>query len=390
MNKSKQKKRICVVVLSRANYARIKTVMRSIQEHPDLELQLIIGASALLDRFGDISKTLELDGFKVNSKVYSIVEGETPSTMAKSTGLGIIELTTQFENLQPDVVLTVADRFETIATAIAASYMNIPVAHTQGGEVTGSIDENVRHAITKLSHLHFVATERARDYVKRMGEAEERVYLTGCPSLDLLVENNLEFDADMFSRYKGVGPKLDTDKPYIVVLNHPVTTEYGEGYQQTEELLMAMKNLEHQIVWLWPNIDAGSDHVSKRIRMFREENPGLPFHFYKNFTAEDYARLINNSVCIVGNSSSALREGSFLGLPAVNVGNRQRDREHAENIQHAPYISSEIEAVIRRQLEHGRYKSSNMFGDGTAGKQIADLLATLEIDINKRLSYLQS
>ena len=179
-------RKICVVINSRANYARIKSVMRAIQEHPDLELKTIVGASALLYRFGHAVDVIRKDGFEPAAKVYSIVEGENPTTMAKSTGMAIMDLSTQFENLRPDVVVTVADRFETIATAIAASYMNIPVAHTQGGEVTGSIDESVRHAVTKLAHVHFPATERAADYLLRMGEEPGRVHLTGCPAIDLI------------------------------------------------------------------------------------------------------------------------------------------------------------------------------------------------------------
>ena len=157
------KRKICVVVASRANYGRIRSMMRAINSNPELELQLIVGASALLYRFGSVVDLIEEDGFKIASKIYTVVEGETPTTMGKSVGLSIIELTTQFENLKPDIVLTVADRYETMATAIAASYMNIPLAHTQGGELTGSIDESVRHSISKLAHIHLPATEISKE-----------------------------------------------------------------------------------------------------------------------------------------------------------------------------------------------------------------------------------
>jgi UDP-hydrolysing UDP-N-acetyl-D-glucosamine 2-epimerase len=230
-------KRICVVVHSRANYGRIKSVMRAIDAHPELELVLLVGSSALLDRFGSVINIMHADGFKEAAVVHSILEGETPTTMAKSTGLAIIELATHFENVKPDVVLTVADRFETLATAVAASYMNIPLAHTQGGEVTGSIDESVRHAITKLAHIHFPATARAKDFVLRMGEPEETVHLTGCPAMDLLAENDMTLTPDLFERYAGVGGKISTDKEYIIVLQHPVTTEYGDGLAQINETL---------------------------------------------------------------------------------------------------------------------------------------------------------
>lgn len=381
------RRKICIVVNSRANYARIKSVMRAIREHDALELKLIIGASALLHRFGAVREIIEADGFMPESTVYSIVEGETPTTMAKSTGMGIIELATQFENIKPDIVLTVADRFETIATAIAASYMNIPVAHTQGGEVTGSIDESVRHAVTKLAHIHFPATALARDNVIRMGEDPDMVFLTGCPSIDLIADLDLSLPDDMMERYRGVGAEIDPSKPYVVVLQHPVTTEYGSGLDQIRETLAAIESVGLQAAWLWPNVDAGSDDISKGLRVYRERNNPDWLHFYRHFGAEDYARLINNAVCLVGNSSSGLREGAFLGVPAVNIGTRQQGREHGENVIHVGYDMDEIRGAIERQTAHGRYDSAHIFGDGTAGQQIADVLATVTPRIQKRLAY---
>ncbi len=378
-------RKICVVVNSRANYGRIKSVLAGIKKSDKLELQLVLGASAMLYRFGNVRDVIEGDGFSPVSTVYTIVEGETPTTMAKSTGLAVIELATQFENLKPDVVLTVADRFETIATAIAASYMNIPVAHTQGGEVTGSIDESVRHAVTKLSHIHFPATKKSAENLLRMGEDPETVHMTGCPSIDLIANLDLSLPADLFHRYKGVGANIDPTKPYIVVLQHPVTTEYGQGLAQINETLASVMAVGMQTVWLWPNVDAGSDDVSKGLRMFRDRTPDSPVHFYRNFQPEDYARLIYNAACLVGNSSSALREGSFLGIPAVNIGSRQTNREHGANVAHANYNRTAIETTIRHQLEHGRYPGSKQFGDGTAGTQIVNILEKAQFKIQKSL-----
>jgi len=387
LNGSPAIRKVCVVVNSRANYARIKSVMRAVQQHNRLELQLIVGASALLYRYGNVVELIRADGFEPSAVIYSIVEGENPTTMAKSTGMGIIELSSQLENLQPDIVLTVADRFETMATAIAASYMNIPLAHTQGGEVTGSIDESVRHAITKLAHIHFPATERAHSFVLRMGEAPETVHMTGCPAIDLLVDTDLSLDSGLLNGEQGTGADLDPSRPYMVVLQHPVTTEYGSGFDQISATLEAVRRIDMQTVWLWPNVDAGSDDVSKGLRMYREENPDANVHFYRNFPAEDYARLINNAAVLVGNSSSALREGAYLGVPAVNVGTRQGGREHAANVCHADYDPDAIEQAARFQMDHGRYESSHMFGDGHAGKRIANLLADSEIVVQKRLAY---
>jgi UDP-hydrolysing UDP-N-acetyl-D-glucosamine 2-epimerase len=384
-------RKVCVVVNSRANYGRIKSFLMAAAAHPKLTIQLVVGASALLYRYGSAIDVIRRDGFEPDAVIHSIVEGETPATMAKSVGLGTIELATHLERLRPDVVLTVADRFETIATAIAASYMNIPVAHTQGGEVTGSIDENVRHAITKLSHIHFPATERAREYLLRMGEQPDTVHFTGCPSIDVLREIDLSLPRNLFEDYRGVGAELDPAKPYIVVLQHPVTTEYGQGFGQISETLHAMDRLGRdgmQVVWLWPNVDAGSDDVAKGLRQFREKNNPPYLHFYRNFAVEDYARLINSARCIVGNSSSGLREGAFLGTPCVNIGSRQRGRERAGNVLDVPHQQDAILAAVKKQLEHGRYPRSLMFGDGSAGKRIADVLAVAPFRLEKTLSYL--
>lgn len=380
-------RKVCVIVNSRANYGRIKSVLKAVQEHPDLELQLVVGASALLYRFGKVVDIVRADGFEPSSVVYSILEGENPTTMAKSTGVAIMELATQFENLKPDVVITVADRFETMATAIAASYMNIPLAHTQGGEVTGSIDESVRHAVTKLAHLHFPATQHSAENIIRMGENPKTVFMTGCPAMDALAEADLSMPDDFFDRYGGVGPPIDPRKPFMVVLQHPVTTEFGSGLQQIRQTLEAVKSIGMQTVWLWPNVDAGSDDISKGLRMFREKEDPDWVHFYRNFPVQDYNRLLANCACLAGNSSSGIREGSFLGTPVVDIGNRQFGRERGENVLHADYDASAIQAAITHQLEHGRYAGQSLFGDGTAGRQIANILATAEFNITKRLAY---
>ncbi len=361
--------------------------MAAVREHPELELRIILGASALLYRFGNVRQIIEDDGFTPDATVYSIVEGETPTTMAKSTGMAIMELATLFENMEPDIVLTVADRFETMATAVAASYMNIRLAHTQGGEVTGSIDESVRHAVTKLSHIHFPATKKSAENLVRMGEQADTVFWTGCPAIDVVAQLDLSLPNDIFERYKGVGPSIDPNKPYITVLQHPVTTEYGEGFVQINKTLKAVEAIRMQTVWLWPNVDAGSDDVSKGLRVYREQNNPDYIHFYRNFSVEDYARLIANSKCLLGNSSSALREGSFLGVPAVSIGTRQLGREHGDNVIWTAYDSGEIEAAVRKQIDHGVFERSELFGDGNAGTRIAEHLATADIRIQKRLAY---
>lgn len=377
-------KKICVVVNSRANYGRIKSFLLDVRRHPDLELQLIVGASAMLYRFGSVIDIIREDGFEPMSVVYSIVEGETTSTMAKSTGLGILELATQFENLKPDVVLTVADRFETLATAVAASYMNIPLAHTQGGELTGSIDESVRHAITKLAHVHFPATARAGKILEQMGENPASIFVTGCPAIDLASRVLKSKPENLFDRYGGTGCRLDWDSPFLVVLQHPVTTEYDEAFFQTGQTLEAIKRLNMQTAWFWPNVDAGSDAVSKALRLFIARNGNAPLHFYRNFSPEDYIHLINRCSCVIGNTSSGIREGSFLGTPCVNIGSRQDQRERGPNVIDVEHDQEAIYQAVSAQLRHGRYPSSSLYGDGRAGERMARILAENHVDIRKR------
>lgn len=380
-------RKICVVVANRANYGRVKPVLTAIRNHKDLELQLIVSASMLLDRYGMAVNVVEQDGFIPNKKIYYMLEGESLCTQAKSTGMGIIELSTAFEELKPDVVVTVADRFETMATAIAASYLNIPLAHIQGGEISGNIDETVRHAITKLAHYHFPATEESKKRILKMGEEEWRVLNSGCPSIDTLVSQDLNILGCKEDIRQGVGNPIDICKPYILVVQHPVTSEVDEGYQQIQTTLNAVKGFQEQKLVLWPNIDAGSDKVSKGIRVFREHNRTLPYRYYKNFPPEIYNCLLANASCLVGNSSSFIREGSFLGTPAVLIGDRQEGREHGDNIIRVGNVEEEIHNAVERQIAHGKYQSQTIFGNGTAGIQIADYLAKIKLDINKRMAY---
>ena len=383
------KRKICVVITARPSYSRIRTALTAIQQHPDLELQLVVAASALLERYGNAIGAIERDGFTPAARVYMVVEGENLVTSAKTTGMGLVELATVFDNLRPDAVVTVADRYETLATAVAASYMNIPVVHVQGGEVTGSIDEKVRHAVTKLSNLHLVSTAQARERVIRLGEEPAAVLLTGCPSIDIAAEvlANPAMDFDPFEKYGGVGARGDLSKGYLVVMQHPVTTEYDEARHQVDETLYAVKDAGLPVLWFWPNVDAGSDGTSKGIRVFREREKPDHFHFFRNMFPEDFLRLLCGATAIVGNSSVAIRECSYLGVPAVNIGSRQQGRERGVNVIDVEHDRAAIGAAIREHQRRGRPASDHLYGDGQAGARIADCLATAPLTIEKRLTY---
>jgi UDP-hydrolysing UDP-N-acetyl-D-glucosamine 2-epimerase len=377
-----------VVVGSRANYSSIKSAMRAVRDHPGLTLQLVVGASALLDRYGTVVDVIERDGFEPDEKVFMLIEGETPGTMAKSTGLGLLELPTAFGRLEPDVVITVGDRFETMSTALAATYMNIPLAHTMGGEVSGNIDESIRHAVTKFAHVHFPSSQDAADRIIRMGEDPSTVHVVGCPRMDLVAEVLADGSNGLSQLFDfGVGGSFDRDQPFLVVSQHPVTTEYGHGEEQITETLQAVKELGLPAVVLWPNADAGSEDIARGIRKFREFEDDSRLHFFKNLPTDDYIKLMGKTACLVGNSSSAIREGSFAGTPAVNVGTRQEGRERGSNVIDVGYDRRAIADAVRQQLGHGRYDSEPIYGDGHAGERIADVLARCEFRIEKRITY---
>jgi UDP-hydrolysing UDP-N-acetyl-D-glucosamine 2-epimerase len=381
-------RRICVVITARPSYSRIRTALEAISAHPDLQLQLVVGASALLDRFGSVVDRIEADGFAIEERVVMVLDGETPLAMAKTTGVGIIELAGVFDRLAPDAVVTIADRYETLATATAAAYLGIPLVHVQGGEVTGSIDERVRHAVTKLADLHLPSTELSRERIIRMGEDPDRIVVTGCPSIDLAIRVR-EGEApsfDPYERYVGVGSRPELTAGYLVVMQHPVTDEHSEARRQIWATLEAVESTGLPALWFWPNVDAGSDGISTGIREFRELGRAGRFHFFKNMASLDFLRIALDSSAIVGNSSVALRECSALGVPAVNVGTRQRGRERGSNVIDVGYERMEIEGAIRRAIEMPR-SGETLYGDGRAGDRIADALATLPLTRSKMLTY---
>lgn len=384
------KRKICAVVTARPSYSRIKTALLAIKEHPDLELQLVVAGSALLGRYGNAVDFIEADGFQIAEKVFMVLEGENPTAMAKTTGIGLMELANVFYMLKPDAVISIADRFETIATSIAAAYQNIPLIHIQGGEVTGNIDEKVRHANTKLADIHLVASEDAKNRVIRLGEAPEKVFNTGCPSMDIAQEisEKPDMDFDPIKKYGGVGNDIDWRSGYIVVMQHPVTTEYDQARHDVEQTLFAIKELNIPTFWFWPNVDAGSDGTSSGIRAFREIQKPTNIRFFKNMEPNDFLRLLKNSKCLVGNSSVGIRECSFLGVPVVNIGTRQHRRERGLNVKDViQYDTHLIKKAIIERCEVKNLSSEFLYGDGKAGVRIANILATCELSYHKTITY---
>lgn len=387
--------KVCVVIGSRANYSSARSIMAAIQAHDGMELQVALGAAAVLERFGNLEETLRQDGFPIDSKFFTIVEGETPVTMAKSAGLGISELATIFDNLRPDRVVVIGDRFDVISTVIAATFTNIPIAHTMGGERSGTIDESIRHAITKFSHLHFPANENARERIIRMGEDPAFVFNVGCPRIDYVLKLLEDIDAgggvsseQLFGEYGGVGNRFDIAKDdFLLVSHHPVTTEYGQNRAHMEEILAALAELKMPTIMIWPNADAGSDEVSKAIRTFRESFQPDWLHLFINLPISVYVQLMKACTCMIGNSSSAVREGEAIGVPAINVGSRQNMRQKGHNIIDIDVDRQSIVEATRRQIAHGHYESEFLYGSGNAGINIADIIYRTEFTTTQKINH---
>jgi UDP-hydrolysing UDP-N-acetyl-D-glucosamine 2-epimerase len=348
--------RIAVVITARPSYSRIKTALVALRDR-GADLQIIAAASALTWRHGRVVDVIRADGFEVSAEIPSVVDGGGRREAVVSTGLMAVQMGPILESLHPDCVVTVADRHETLATAMAAAYLHIPLCHIQGGEVSGSIDDKVRNAVTQLADLHLVATARAGDLVEFMlnngtGRYPD-VRVTGCPSIDLAAEA------------LKLGPIHRAD---VVVLQHPVTSEADKSAQQMRGTIAAVPK---DALYFWPGEDAGADAMSKALRL-------AGIKPVRNLPPVEFLRVLLGARVLVGNSSVGIRECSFLGVPVVNIGTRQLGREHAENVQNCPHEEDLIYDAIERQCEYehdtGHYPSSHLYGDGHAGERIAKIL----------------
>jgi len=385
-----RKRRICVVITTRGNYAKMKAVIAGIKATADLELQLVLGGMVVLEKYGRILNVIEENQLDVARTIHFVIEGETLLTMSKSAGLAVTEFSSAFHDLKPDVVVVIADRFECLPIAMTAAYLNIPVAHIEGGEVSGSIDESIRHAITKLSHVHFAASCEAAKRIERMGEDPTVIFPVGSTSIDVIRQLDL-VDLDPVRRYQrefGMGAMIDLQPgQFLVLIQHPVTTEYEENLKNIRETIAALEDMRLPTVWVMPNMDAGSDGINKGIRVFRETRKPDYVHFFKSLPIELYGPLLANTACILGNSSSGIRESAFLGTPSVNIGSRQTGRARGQNVMDVGYDRKEIVDTVRRQMAHGPYPADHMYGDGYASSKIVEILRTHQFTIQKTIAY---
>ena len=378
-------RKICFPITSRAYYGRSQILIRKLHAHPSMDLKLMLGGSILLDKYSrHVADDIAAGGFDIEASLFNVIEGGNHVAMAKTACLTALEFTNTLHMAAPDVVVICGDRFEQLAIAMAAAYLNITIAHIEGGDVSGSIDESVRHAITKLAHLHFVTNAAAERRVLAMGEDPAYVFNTGSLDVELAAHVTTTITSEQINAL-GVGHDVDIERPFLMVVQHPVTTE-ADNRAHLETTLKVVASLGLPTIWFWPNPDAGTGEMADSLRFMRERHPELTAHmrFITNVPAEDFVALLAHTACLVGNSSAGIKECSFLGTPVVNIGARQQGRLSAEHAMHVGYDAEEIGAAVATQLAHGRYEPSHLYYKPNASQSIVDALASATLYTQKR------
>lgn len=371
--------------MNRVHYARQIYLLDVLQRDKAVELQIVVGGSALLEKYGDRPRSaVTKSGFRIDDALHTVIDGGTHIAMAKTAGLTALEFANSLNKLNPDIVLIRGDRFEQLAIAMTAAYMNKTIAHIEGGDVTGTIDESVRHAITKLSHIHFVTNEPAHKRVIQMGEDPSMVFNVGSPDVEFVAHAAKKTNLS-FLKQRGTGHDIDVRKPYLMVMFHPVTTD-AHNREHAETLLETIDRLNMQAIWFWPNNDAGTNEIAKAIRVYREL--GKITHdkikFVTDVSPEEFSSLLNRTACLVGNSSAGFKESSYLGVPVVNIGSRQLGRLRGAHIIDVPCERLAITHAIKKQLAHGSYPSSDLYYQSDSSRKIVEILKNTPLSIQKK------
>ena len=372
------KRRIGVVTVARSDYGIYLPILRKMQEDSDLELVLIVGGMHLSPEFGMTVNVLEADGFKPAARVEMLLSSDSPEGVAKSVGVGIMGFAQAYAQLKPDLLLLLGDRFEMLSAAVAALPFKMPVAHIHGGESTeGSIDEAIRHSITKMSHLHFASTEAHAARIRQIGEEPWRVTVSGAPSLD-----NLRKLAVLNKETLGRKYGIDLSEAPLLVTYHPVTLDYENTEYQVTELLVALKASNLPLIFTFPNADTSGRKIIEMIQTFVKEMPRAIVA--ANLGTEGYFSLMSHAAAMVGNSSSGIVEAASFRLPVVNVGDRQRGRFHAGNVIDCGYSRDQILSAIKKavspEFRKTLEKLVNPYGDGHAADRIVAGLKNVSLD----------
>ena len=382
---------ICFPITSRIHYARQKRLLEKLRSHPKINLQLIVGGSVLLDKYGErFFPAIQKDGFRVDEVLFNVVDGGSNIAMAKTAGLTALEFSNSLHKLNSHVVLIRGDRFEQLAIAMVAAYLNKTIAHIEGGDVSGTIDESVRHAITKLAHLHFVTNEDSRRRVIQMGENPRSVFNVGSPEVEFASLVDPKNDGRIVNK-AGTGPQIDVQKPFLMVLQHPVTTA-SNNRRNTETLLQAIDALNMPVAWFWPNSDAGTNEIAKAIRIYREQGKikNNKIRFVTDLLPEDFIGLLRKASILIGNSSSGIKEASYFGTPVVNIGTRQQGRLRGPNVMDVGFQRLAIIQSIKKQLEHGRYPPSHIYYKFDTSEIIVKILSKAKLQSQKKFFDLKN
>ena len=369
-------RKILYISGTRADYGLMRSVLRSIHNHPDLSLDIVVTGMHLMDEFGNTIDEIKKDGFS-----YHIVdvqyEDDTKESMAIFIGKFIQELVPVMHSLHPDIILVLGDRGEMLAGAIVGVYMSIPVAHIHGGEVTSTVDDYTRNAITKLAHIHFPATDESAKRIHRMGEDTFRIFVVGAPGLDQILHERLLSHDELEQKYE-----IDFSKPVLLIVQHPVTLEVDNASVQIRETLEVVVSLQYQTIMIYPNADAGGRRMIEVIREYEH----LPYlKIFSSIPHEDYLSLLQQVSVLIGNSSSALIEAPSFGLPVVNIGTRQRGRERADNVIDTEYNREKIRDCIYKAIHDDKFRKKarlcrNPYGNGMASIKISEILSKIDID----------
>ncbi|WP_348264726.1 UDP-N-acetylglucosamine 2-epimerase [Telmatobacter sp. DSM 110680] len=373
----KAKRKIAVVTTSRADYSHLYWPLRELAARPDIELGVIALGPHLSPEFGNTIAEIEREGFPIKARIECLLSSDTDTGMAKTIGVAILSLADTLTAWRPDLILLIADRYEMMAPACVALALRIPIAHIEGGEVSqGAIDDQVRNALTKLAHIHFTSTQTARRRVISMGEEAWRVHHAGAPSLDHLRRSNLINRAALEKRLN-----LKLASPCILAAWHPVTI-LRDTNTEADALFAALAAAPGQLIFVYPNTDAGSHALIKRTRTLAAARPDT--HIFVNLDAVTYWSLLGQVDAMIGNSSSGIMEAASFGLPVVNVGMRQQGRERAPNIIDVPADVAAIAAALKHALTpafRSKLKSmANPYGNGTAATTISNVLATVPLE----------
>lgn len=384
----KKVKKICFVITSSIHYSRSRLVLEELRKRQlrdkDVVLQIVLAGSAVLREYGDIESLLRKDGFTIDARITMAVQGSAATAMAKTMGLGVIEFSSVFDNLNPDIVVVRGDRYEVLSAAVAAAYMNKTIAHIEGGDVSGNIDESVRHAITKLAHIHFTTNAHSHKRVIALGEHPDYVFNVGSSDVEFAALSQ-EPITEEYLHTKGTGARVALDRPFIIVMQHPVTSELAENRAHMETTLAAVRELGVPALFFWPNLDAGSDELTASLRSFRQkESADASVRFMEYLPPAKFIALLRKAACLVGNSSSGIKECSFIGVPVVNIGTRQAGRMRAENVADVPHDRRAIVAAIKKQIARGPYPPSDAYYKKDTSKTIARALSKVPLYTQKR------